>query len=54
MGLRRLMAKNSRKLKGFVQYFNITYVEHEKHWYAWYYVTEDFKGLQQTLEGAEE
>ena len=38
-GLRRLMRMNNIRNRGFVHY-EITWVESEKQWYAWYYVDE--------------
>jgi hypothetical protein len=36
-GLQREMLKNNTKLKCFVNYFNIQWVESEKTWYAWFF-----------------
>lgn len=53
-GLRRLMAINSRRLKGYVKYSVPTYVESEKRWYTWYEVTEEMAQLEETLSGQEQ
>ena len=45
--LRRAMLKNNTKHKGFVIYQDIQWVEGEKLWYAWFYVTEDFHSIDE-------
>lgn len=49
-GLRRLMSRNSIRLKGFVQYFDIQYVQDEKAWYAWYFVTDKEASFREVME----
>jgi len=54
-GLRRLIARNNMRLKGFVQYIGQpTWNEKESKWYVWYYETEDFKGLEDVMQGGNE
>lgn len=44
--LQQLMLKNNTRLKSYVQYFNIQYVESERAWFAWYFLdfTDERKG----------
>ena len=39
-GLKRAMRVNALKQKGFVQYTAIQWVEGERSWYAWFYVSD--------------
>jgi len=36
--LMRLMFENNSRLKAFVNYFDIQFVEKEKAWFAWFYL----------------
>lgn len=51
--LRRLMLRNNTRHSGFVKYFNIQYVESDKSWYAWFFVTEEEFAQLENQEGDE-
>lgn len=38
-GLQRACFENNVRLKAYVNYFDIQWVESDKSWYAWYYIT---------------
>jgi hypothetical protein len=42
-GLQRACLDNNLRLKAYVNYFDIQYVEAEKTWYAWYYLAIDIR-----------
>jgi hypothetical protein len=54
IGLRRAMALNTKKQKGYVQYHHIQWVESEKKWYAWFDVKEDKMDLASLSTGSDE
>lgn len=45
------MAMKARELKGFVKFSTPSFVENDKQWYTWYFVTETTAQLEETLRG---